>query len=255
VNDLFYENDKDGFIKNPIENDYSNLKKLELFFEEIKKTFKSNLGSSLCSIFVNFIKSKNNYFKVNIIVILNENISRNEKLEKEINIIKDSFSLVKSCRIFSYLKNNINDKELAFNLKVNFICIYGEDFSKQIKNFRPTREDIDFNFQKLVYIMSQIQNTDFNETFVRETSKLLLGVCYELCIDREKKYSQNKYFFYKTFCKYYPDKEVFAHELFKFLNTKNKIDMNLFVKILQKFGRWLILQHYKIILEKHLLNN
>lgn len=251
---LFYDNDKNGFIKNLIESDSINIKKLSVFFDSIKNIFHNYLSNNLKSIFVTYKKHKNNNFTVIVIVITNNSFEKNTEIEKSFNELKNSFLFIDTLNVLFYSGKEINNNfELLFDLKINFICIYGEDLTKQIKSFRPSIENLNFNFQKLILIIAQFETLNLNRASIEEISKIILGSCYELCMDREKKYSQNKYFFYKTFSKYYPDKEIFAKEIFKNLNIHNDIDDKLFIKLLQYFGKWLLLQYDKIIIEKKLL--
>ncbi|GIW23145.1 MAG: hypothetical protein KatS3mg068_2152 [Candidatus Sericytochromatia bacterium] len=257
MNNLFYENDKNGFIKNIFEDDINNQKKLSSFFNSIITIFQKYIEKeNLISIFAKYKKYDDNTFKVKILILLNNHFNFDKNLQNDFNDLKNKFKIVKKCSLFFNTRNEVNSNlKNLFDLKINFICIYGNDIRKEIQNFKPTIDNINFNFQKLIEIFFNFEKIDMQDKLLaKSTIKIILGCCYELCIDREKKYSNNLEFFYKTFSKYYPEKEIFAKKLLELYNNSN-YDIKFIEKILSTFGKWLILQYEKIIIEKKLLTN
>jgi hypothetical protein len=155
-----------------------------------------------------------------------------EQVEKE---IQSQFDFVKEVEInissyyFDFYDQN---PRLAMMIKTQSLCVFGNDISPSLPNFKPNRDMI-LNLKWLEADIQEVIQKIKNETYTLEDyqfiMKVLLRSGFELVMEREGRYTQDLYLCYKTFSKYYPRfeeamQQALIWHLNPIINPKTLID-------------------------------
>lgn len=167
-----------------------------------------------------------------------------EKILKEIpeaTGIEFSFKELKSLKKVSWKK---------FTIKVESLCIYGSDISKEIKSFKINKslakklsEDLPVLINKTKKKVSKAKNKRIWSTWI---SKRILRQGLILTLEKEKKYSRDLYKCYEIFSKVYPKKEAEMKKTLELaLNPTNNFEE--LINHLDTFGNWMIKETKRVL--------
>lgn len=138
-----------------------------------------------------------------------------------------------------YLKNS----RLAMIIQTQSLCLDGVNISKKSSKFRPTdlclnkkwfAEDLnDFN--------KKIGDQKIRLEDCRAIMKIIIRVGFELVVEREQRFTPDLYLCYRTFSKYYINKEKEMRQaLVYFLNPIT--DLQILEAFVNQLGNWLMRQ-------------
>lgn len=240
---VYFKTDKDGYLINdfelkPIRKSFPEI------FNEIEKSLPEKFGNNFCSLYVAARVIKDS-LKLRILIIL--------KNEQPIEWLKDYRN---SLARFKYIKDIgvnletynfvLNNERAKFRIKTEYELLCGEDLGKNIKRYKPS-SDLCFHLQIIstqlddaIQRISDLQNeAKIISRTCQEAMRIILLSGFELCINKEKKYTKDLYTCYRTFAKYYPDKEIFMRKAYYLLHKPTK-DYNELIEFLSGFGKWLV---------------
>lgn len=152
---------------------------------------------------------------------------------------------------FSFLKYDelLNSDNLAgykFLIKTQSFCIYGEDLSDEIKNFKADKETANILIPKNLKIVFEntikgiVDNPDREDIleWCRWVMKRILRAGFVLVMDQEKVFTRDLYPSYKIFSKYYPEKEYEMRTALE-LAINPVDDIRVIINFIETFGFWL----------------
>jgi predicted nucleotidyltransferase len=132
-----------------------------------------------------------------------------------------------------------------FVIKVQSICVYGEDVAQKIDNFyldKQLAQALYTGFPKtLEKVLLELKNSVAENITMRCTwiMKRILRAGCALVIDREQVFTRDLYPSYELFAKYYPDKRKEMYQALEWalnpINDKEKL-----LNFLEEFGTWLV---------------
>ena|ERR1700733_5601090 len=143
------------------------------------------------------------------------------------------------------LLTRTSKERFQFIIKYLSVCVYGEDVSSQMRLFAPDK-DIVFNLPELRRRIQAVKN-DFNAELdsvkIKQTCvlimKLLIRAGFELCIEREKRFTRDLDQSFITFSEYYPDKKKEMKKVLE-LALYPTDDKKVILRMLNKTGMWLV---------------
>ncbi|GIW21996.1 MAG: hypothetical protein KatS3mg068_1003 [Candidatus Sericytochromatia bacterium] len=250
----FYKTDSRGNIINNI--DVTNLiKEYKPLLDEVTNVLKENYPDEFLSLFLNADLLKKDKNKILLLVITNSvidliwldefKIYLSNKYSCNINILFQKYSKIKE------------EEELLFQLKLKYAFISGKNITSDV-NYKIDDRLLFYtkNYKKVLKsIIKFISDTNTNSDNVKFYCKsfmahfLLMG--FELCLLKEKKYTDDIYTCYKVFCKYYPEYKKYIDEIYNLF--KNPIgDKNQLIEFISNFPQWIILNFRIINSEKKL---
>lgn len=219
--------DKDGFLIKK-----ASLKLIELDWLKAVKTtvdkYKKEFGVNINSIYVRGSIAQGTAIKgisdLDMIIIFNKIVSeKDEKIALKIErMLKKEFPLIKYYNInLTTLEKVKNSKKLSFFLKIQSVCVYGQDASVELPKVKPGKDTaIHSSYLKLIFEnrraeILKIKNKEQIKNSCSALMKVILRVGYELIAKKEKAFTRDLYFCYKGFIKYYPEKN---EEMYKVLD-------------------------------------
>lgn len=158
--------------------------------------------------------------------------------------IQEQFPFIKGVEmnIASYESDFLlKNPRLAMVLKTQSLCVFGNDISKSLPDYRP--KDLCLNGQWLEEDLNDFQQKLESGTITKEDCqaimKVIIRVGMEIVVEREGKFTNDLYLCYKTFSKYFPEKEKEMRQALEyFLNPiDDGIKINYFII---DFGKWLV---------------
>jgi hypothetical protein len=140
-----------------------------------------------------------------------------------------------------------------FTIKVTSVCIYGEDLSKLIRGVKPdieTAQKLQEDIKWVIEVTKRDMKNKNNQTVKNRCSwamKRLLRQGMIIVMPREKAFSRDLYICYKTFSKYYPERE---RDMLKVLElaiypTHNKKTIEIVID--GHFTEWLIKESERVL--------
>ncbi len=139
----------------------------------------------------------------------------------------------------------IKDRNNLFNftLKVESVCIYGEDLGKQIKPYK-LGHSIAFQTRYIHLHLQQFLSEYPSETegekklWLNWLMRRFLRLGMQFVMEKERLYTRDLYLCYESFAKYYPEQaEHMYHALELAVNPQTDAETLIFV---QNFGDWLV---------------
>jgi len=132
-----------------------------------------------------------------------------------------------------------------FFLKTQSVCVYGEDVSKQLPEFKITADlaqcfykNLQADIEKAKERISRVTRPAQVQNWCRWIAKRILRAGFALVMAREQAYTRDLYPSYEVFSKYYPEKEREMKNILELainpIDDKSKI-----LEMLNSFGSWL----------------
>lgn len=244
--------DENGFIINS-----SSLDKIRSPWkeavEEVKQAYLDNIKDSLHSIYVRGSVAKGEAIEeisdIDTLAVITKDIDKSwiNPIRKTLDT-KFKFSTGVEFYFLKYdeLLNVDNPSDYKFLIKTQSVCIYGEDLSDKIENFKADKKTAKILIPKNLKIVFEntikgiIDNPDREDIleWCRWVMKRILRAGFVLVMDQEKVFTRDLYPSYKIFSKYYPEKEdkmKMALELA--INPTD--DIEVIIKFIDTFGIWL----------------
>lgn len=260
---IFFKTDKDGYIINTA--DINNIsKEWHTVFEDIKYTFQRYSHGKLHSIYLigDFLSNRNANpdADVEIIIIGIEEFGA-LWLEEYIKYLLEKYPFTKNIEfIFQKYSDLMNSGLFKFRLKSKALCIFGDNILLKLPPYKVS-SDIAFfsnSFESdLDRVLEGIQsekekdNKNTIRNLCRYFTRITLTVGFEICMEKEKKYSDDLYTYYRIFSKYFPDKEMYMKEIYN-LSKVPTHNLQILEEIVTGIGRWLGLKIRLENLEKKL---
>lgn len=133
----------------------------------------------------------------------------------------------------------------AFNIKVNAVCVAGEDIATQLKPFKPGKDCVTvaswFNTE---HLDKKIQFIDGGETLDWQEesmwlAKHILRLGFELVMQRDQSYTRDLYPCYQIFSQYYPEKEPAMRHVLEIAINHSDARAEI-LEMLNGTGRWVV---------------
>jgi predicted nucleotidyltransferase len=243
--------DKDGFIINE-----SSLDKIKSPWreavEEIKQAYLDNTKDSLKSIYVRGSVAKGEAIEgisdIDTLAVITKDIDKSwiKPIRKTLDT-KFTFSTGVDFTFLQYdeLLNSDSLADYKFLIKTQSVCIYGDDISDEIENFKVDIKTANILVKNLKIVFENtikgiIDNPDKED--IREwcswVMKRILRAGFVLVMDKEQVFTRDLYPCYEIFAKYY------AHQASKMYTALelaiNPIDdVETIVSFIEDFGFWL----------------
>ena len=143
--------------------------------------------------------------------------------------------------------------DLHENTKYKFVtkyvstCLYGIDLGNEIEKMRPSiliANNLNFLKLNIELLKKKILLSDTNqntEKLCRKIMKCLLRGGFEICIEKEQKYTHDVEQSYLIFTKCYSEVTDSATEAFKLVNSPTG-DKEIILDVINRLGNWLIRQ-------------
>jgi hypothetical protein len=258
----FCASDKNGYILND-----SSLKKVKpeflMVIEEVVENYQTHLGLDLHSIYIRGSVPRGLGMKgvsdLDTIAITNKKTNNIDlkwvdKAEQELN---NKFSAVNGVEFSFYHIEDILGTTtfsiIPFMIKTHSVCVYGEDLTLQIPDFRADKTVGNEHLINLKYQIEQAKNAlvdnDDNEDIIDccvWIMKILVRAGLALVIVEENLYTRDLYPAYKLFAKHFPEKEPEMKQALQYAIEPPKNPEDILV-ILNKFGNWMIYEAEKWI--------
>lgn len=251
----FCATDNNGNILND-----SSLKKVIpeflMIIEEVVENYQTHLGFDLHSIYIRGSVPRGLGIKgvsdLDTIAITNKkptdiDLKWVDKAEQEIN---NKFCAVNGVEFSFYHKEDILGTTafsmIPFMIKTHSVCVYGEDLTLQIPDFRAGKA---VGNAHLINLKSQIKqakedlvDNDDNDDLIDccvWIMKILVRAGLALVIVEENLYTRDLYPAYKLFAKHFPEKEPEMKQVLQYAiePTTNPEDI---LGVLNQFGNWMI---------------
>jgi len=221
--------------------------------EEVKQAYLDNIKDSLHSIYVRGSVAKGEAIKgisdIDTLAIITQDIDKSwiKPIRKTLDT-KFTFSTGVEFSFLKYdeLLNSDNLANYKFLIKTQSVCIYGDDISNEIENFKADIDTANILIPKNLKIVFEntikgiVNNQDKEDIqeWCRWVMKRILRAGLLLVMDQEKVFTRDLYPSYKIFSKYYPEKE---YEMRMALELAiNPIDdIEVIINFINTFGLWL----------------
>jgi hypothetical protein len=244
--------DENGFIINE-----SSLDKIKSPWreavEEIKQAYLDNTKDSLKSIYVRGSVAKGEAIEgisdIDTLAIITQDIDKSwiKPIRKTLDT-KFTFSTGVEFSFLKYdeLLNSDNLANYKFLIKTQSVCIYGDDISDEIENFKADIKTANILIPKNLKIVFEntikgiVNNQDKEDIqeWCRWVMKRILRAGFVLVIDQEKVFTRDLYPSYKIFSKYYPEKEYEMRMALE-LAINPVDDVEVIINFINTFGFWL----------------
>jgi|694.fasta_scaffold01223_24 hypothetical protein len=243
--------DKDGFIINE-----SSLDKIKSPWreavEEIKQAYLDNTKDSLKSIYVRGSVAKGEAIEgisdIDTLAVITKDIDKSwiKPIRKTLDT-KFTFSTGVDFSFLQYdeLLNSDSLADYKFLIKTQSVCIYGDDISDEIENFKVDIKTANILVKNLKIVFENtikgiVDNPDKED--IREwcswVMKRILRAGFVLVMDQEKVFTRDLYPSYKIFSKYYPEKEYEIRMALE-LAINPVDDVEVIINFINTFGLWL----------------
>jgi hypothetical protein len=241
----FYKTDFKGFLINQSDINLFPKEYLPLL-DEVTNLMLKNYSDNFVSLYLggSIVRKTKAEKRILLVIIVNEPIDLiwlddfKEYLSKKYNYSKIDF-------LFEKYSNIKVIKELPFHIKTKWIFISGKNISLEINDYK-VDENLLFYREKYKSIINSILFFISNENLKPENIKsfcktymahfILMG--FELCMLKEKKYSDDIYTCYKVFLKYYPQYKKYIDEIYSYYkeptDSKNEV-----IRIIGNFALWI----------------
>lgn len=255
----FYKTDSKGFLLN--QSDLNLLpKEYTSLLDEVTNIMVKNYSDDFLSLFLGGSIIRKNLKDKDIILLVVTN--------KPIDLIwledfKTYLENKYSCKIsilFKTYKNIKEDEEYKFHLKTKWVFISGKNLLLEINDYKVDEKILFYNkkYKQLIKsVVFFISNNNLSSENIKDFCKsymahfILMG--FELCMLKERKYSDDIYTCYKVFSKYYPQYKKYIDEIYSYykdpIDDKNKL-----IEVINKFPQWILLNFKIINSEKELEN-
>ena len=138
-----------------------------------------------------------------------------------------------------------------FALKIQSLCIYGNDLIQTLPNYKPNSEIIYslFHLEKRIEKSKLKLYSFFDPTLTKYwcswIARTFVRCGLELVIEREKNFTNELYLCYEVFSKYYPDKKNQMQAALEFaINPITNIEKTL--QLIDSLGYWLVDERIKV---------
>jgi len=244
--------DENGFIINS-----SSLDKIKSPWreavEEIKQAYLDNTKDSLKSIYVRGSVAKGEAIEgisdIDTLAVITKDIDKSwiKPIRKTLDT-KFTFSTGVEFSFLQYdeLLNSDNLANYKFLIKTQSVCIYGDDISDEIENFKSDIDTANILIPKNLKIVFEntikgiVDNSDKEDIreWCRWVMKRILRAGFVLVMDQEKVFTRDLYPSYKIFSKYYPEKEYEMRTVLE-LAINPVDDVEFIINFINTFGLWL----------------
>ncbi|MFT4928311.1 MAG: hypothetical protein ACI8WB_004430 [Phenylobacterium sp.] len=136
----------------------------------------------------------------------------------------------------------ITAPRLDIVLKTQACCVFGEDVSEALENYRPGPEmflTLPWLRMDLIALKSVEQSPQNLEPFT-DFAKLLIRVSFELIMAKAGQYSKSLYYCIKSFICYYPDKEAVLKRFLTFYLNGAELFSPDIILAMMAYGEWLL---------------
>jgi hypothetical protein len=246
---VFYKMDQSGYLLN--EADIKNIKRpWSNVMDDIKETLTKYIGPNLHSLYVRAdftlakpIKKPEGFW---LLIVVNKKDDI-EWLDEYKDYLMGKYPFIKNflfeIRLYEQIMLNYGYK---FYIKTESACIYGDNIANKVEKIRP---DSKLFFKSVRFVdemgiwypmINKYRDTpQIIQKMSGVISTLMLKASFELCIDREKKYTNDLYTCYRVFSKYYPDKEHLMRRAY-YYTFEPTSDPDELLDLLNNLGKWLI---------------
>ena len=245
----------DGFIIND-----SSIKKIKPEFynliEEVIEGYQKHLGFDLQSIYIRGSIPRglgiNGVSDVDTIAITNKetndlDLKWVDNAERELN---KKYNCVNGVEFsFYYIKDILETSHFSiipFMIKTHSVCVYGEDLSLQLPNYKA---DKTLGNEHLVNLKNQIEqakedldgNDDIEDILecCGWIMKIIVRAGLALVIEEDNKYTRDLFPAYKIFSEHYPEKESDMKKALIYAINPVK-NPNEIIDFLDEMGNWII---------------
>jgi hypothetical protein len=247
---VFFKADQSGYLLN--EADFKYIKKPWLdIIEDMKQVFSQYIGDKLHSAYIygEFAKGKTIKGVTDFWVLL---VTKGQIsipwLDEYLEYVKGKYHPLTSRLMFKpeTLERVMASESYKFSIKTEYVCIYGENLAAKIDRFKADsrlcfksirfEEAIPYWYQ---YVMAKKDDPELIRATSYMLGNLMLHAGFEICIDKEKKYTTDLYTCYRVFSKYYPNKEPLMRQAYYFM-VEPTSDAEEVLEILNSLGKWMM---------------
>ncbi len=252
----FFKLDSSGYVMNEASMNYV-LPPWDEVIKKIKKAYIDNLGSSLHSIYLrgSVVRGINpgEISDVDTFALIKDDMSYIDWKEAEwgpkfIKRLRRAYDFIEDVELMisSYSSEyGVLNPGLKMIIKSQSVCIHGEDVSAGIHPYTPGEKMmlnihwIEEEISEFKKFLSENGDSEKIKIACRKLMKVILRTGFELVMEKENQYTVDLYPCYKTFSKYYSEKENQMYRALE-LYLEPSDDVNFLRRFINEFGLWLV---------------